>query len=597
MGMFSRQVFRTALVAVFLLLLAGGIAAIIPEEEPADLRVIDGVSITTLDPAAVSWLQDIRIITQLYEGLYVADPDGSGVLPGCAEWLGEATSDDGMVVVHRFRILPEARWSNGDPVTADDFVFAWRRAVEPGTARDYSILLDHIRGVRAYVAWRNQEIERLALLPKVERAAAARQHFVEADRQFADVGLQAEDEATLRVEWARLPAYWRDLLSLPVYLPLHRPSVELFRRTDDAGLMYYDPTWTRPGRAPYNGPFTLERWRFKRGLRLARNALYRDSSQVRLTSVEYLDVADLNTAWLMYEAGQADWVLSLDTSFAPELVARSSSPLPRAINHGIGARKDVHAFTTFGTYFYNFNCLDSLPDGSSNPFADARVRRAFVMAVDRETLCREVTRRGESPAYTLVPPGTVEGYPPTSGLAFDPPAARRLLAEAGWTDASAFPVVGLLYNNESNHGLIAQSVAAMWTSRLGVRVRLIGKESQSYRDDKRNQRFMAARASWYGDYEDPTSFLDVFRSESGNNDSAFRDPVYDDMLDRADAESQAGHRLAALAECESYLMSEMAPVLPLFHYVNIYAYNPSVIDGVQIHPRLLVFFKNLEVRR
>lgn len=570
-----------------------------PREEPADLRVIDGVSVVTLDPAEASWLQDIRILDQLFEGLFVTNEAGTGVEPGCAKLVDTKRLDsDGRVVRQRFRIRADARWSDGVPVRADDFMFAWRRGLEPGTARDYAFFFEHIRGVREYVAWRLAEIERIGHLPSPERKTAVQSHLDEADRHFArGVGITAEDDRTLLVDVESMPAYWSDLLAHPVFRPLRRDKLMPYRRASEAGLIHYDSTWCKPPRTCYNGPFVLTDWRFKRGLRLERNAAYHSADRIRLRSLECLDVADANTAWLMYETGRADWLLSMEATFAPELIARSASTVPRALNHDGTQRHDVHAFLSFGTYFYNFNCRPRLADGARNPFDDARVRRAFCLAVDRAALCDAVTRRGEPPATALIPPGTINGYPGVAGLSFDPAFARRLLAEAGWRTGATFPETTLLFNNEANHGLIAQSVAAMLTRNLGVRIRLVGKEAQSYRQDKKTQDFMIARASWYGDYQDPTSFLDVFRSDNGNNDSAFVDAEYDRRLKAADSIADPATRLAALAECERYLVADAAPLLPLFHYVNIYAYDPRRVSGVALNPRLLVSYRSVEVRR
>src|SRR5262249_22350268 len=157
-----------------------------------------------------------------------------------------------------------------------------------------------------------------------------------------------------------------------------------------------------------------------------------------------LDVPNVDTAWLMYETGRVDWLLSLEASFAPELVARH--------------RDDIHVFPAFGTYFYNFNCEPRMDDGRPNPFADARVRRAFAIAIDRAAICSHLMRCGETPATDLIPPQAIPGYPTVAGISYDPAAARTLFRQAGWTSGRDFPEVVLLYSNEAGHGLIAQSI-------------------------------------------------------------------------------------------------------------------------------------------
>ncbi len=569
-----------------------------PAEPRADLTVADGVSIVTLDPAQISWLQDIRVVTQLYEGLYALDPRGGGIVAAASERAEASADSGGGPTVYRFRLRPEARWSNGEPVSADDFVFSWRRAIEPGTGRHYGFFLECIRGVRPYVEWRRREIERLGRTPPAERSRRAAEHRSEADRRFAqEVGLIAENGRTLRVELDRPVAYFLDLLTLPVFLPVHRRSVERYVRTTNLGLVLEDPGWCKPENTYYNGAYVLESWRFKRGLRLRRNDHYRRAAETQIETVEWLDVADANTAWLMYATGRVDWLLSVDAPYAAGLVAESASPLAAAVNRNGDRRRDVHAVPAFGTYFYNLNCGARLADGRSNPLADPRVRRAICQAVDRAQIGREVTRRGERPAESLVPPGALRGYPAIAGLGYDPPAARQALADAGYPGGRGLPPIELLFNTEAEHGLIAQTVAAMLRRNLGVNISLVGKEAQTYREDKKARRFHLARASWYGDYDDPTSFLDVFRSDNGNNDSGYDDPAYDARLNAADLTADPDARLGALAECERRLMREGVPVLPLFHAVSVFAYDPEVVRGLVPGPRLLPSLSALEVRR
>jgi len=583
--------FRTLTVIALMIAAIYGLLRLAPKEPVAELRVVDAVSIGTLDPAQMSWLQDMRVAVQLYEGLLTRE-SGEGVA------VAGAGTPDHSQTIYTFRLRGDARWSNGDPVRSDDFAFAWRRAIEPGTARDYAFFLNNIRGVAAYVAWRQGEIDRLSRLPSAARSAAAEAHWREADRRFAEtVGIVCVDAGTLRVELTHPLAYFDELLACPIFMPLHRASVIRFEQRSDLGLVFYEPQWCKPGNTYYNGAYALKQWQFKRGLMLEKNPYFRDAATVRTNTVEWLDVSSVDTAWLMFETQRVDWLLSLESGFAPELLSQSASRIPGARNTSGGRRDDIHAFQAFGTYFYNFNCNPILPDGTPNPLADPRVRRAFCMAVNRDDLCSRVTRRDEPAATSLIPPETIRGYPVVDGLGTDIAAARRLLAEAGWPDARRFPEVTILFNNEANHGLIAQSVAAMLSANLGVRVRLVGKEAQSYRDDKKQHRFMIARASWYGDYDDPTSFLDPFLAGNGNNDSALVDPAYDAMLRRADAVADPAARLAALAACEAYLVRVAAPILPLFHYVNIYAYNPRVVKGVQLNPRLLPLLKDIRVDR
>ncbi|MFQ6048751.1 MAG: peptide ABC transporter substrate-binding protein, partial [Phycisphaerae bacterium] len=393
--------------------------------------------------------------------------------------------------------------------------------------------------------------------------------------------------------------YFLDLVAFSVFLPVHAASLERFKVIGDTGLIYYDEQWAKPGNTHYNGPFMIQQWRFKRSIRLRKNPYYWDRSAVKLQTIEIIDVADANTAWLMYESGRVDWLSDLTTDFAPELIAMSRSPLPGALNsHTANARRnDVHVFPAFGTYFYNFNCTERLPDGRPNPFRDRRLRQAFTQAVDRQELVRRVVRLGNRPATAFIPPGSIPGYPAVRGLGYDVARARRLLAEAGYPDGRGLPEITILFNSDRAHSRIAQAVAAMWQRNLGVRVRMQAKEGKVFREDKANVRFMICRAGWYGDYGDPTTFLDVFRTGNGNNDSGFADPYYDRLLDQAERQPTPAARLARLAEAERYLVNQALPLLPLYHYVNIFAFDPQRVQNIYLTPRMMTMLKYVQVRR
>jgi len=564
-----------------------------PHHERADLRLIENVSISTVDPAAVSQLQDIRVAIQVFEGLTAFNPAGGPPRRGCAaDWTVDESETE-----YEFHLRPDAKWSNGDAVTARDFVFAWRRAIEPGTAKDYAFLFESIVGMKAYVDWRHAEIDRIAALPEADRTAARDAHLAEADRRFTDTVAMSADDRTLRVRLMRPVAYWLDLLSTPVFMPLHEATVRPHRVLDDAGHVFYDPRWMRPGHTVFNGPYVLAGWRFKRSLTLRANPNYWDFNRLAVRSVEILDVQDANTAWLMYDDGRVDMLPSVKAVYTPELVARSDSPFAHALNHTAGGRSDIHAVGAFGTYFYNLNCKPRLPGGLPNPLARPALRRAIALAVDAEALCRAVLRQNEVPAETLIPPGTISGYPSVSGLPFDPIRARRELAAAGYRSPADVPEIVISYNHESNHGVIAQTVESMLRKNLGIRVRTEGKEAQTFSAAKQVQNFQIARASWYGDYGDPTTFLDVFTTGNGNNDSGYSDPQYDAIIRRAEQTDDPDERLRVLAGAEARLVQETLPLLPLYHDVNVYAFQPDRVRGVVLNPRLLIHYRDLEVRR
>lgn len=565
------------------------------EERAADFRFINRGSITTLDPAAMSWMQDIRLALTIWEGLYSYHPETTEPIPGTS--LPAEISADRRT--YAFHLQPEAKWSNGDPVTADDFVYGWRRAMEPGTAADYSCFFDLIEGAKEYRSWRLAQTQRIGRIDDSTLKRAARdEHMAEADRRFAaNVAITAMDERTLRVRLVRPVAYFLDLCAFSIFLPVHRASVEKFKIVSDDGLVYYSEQWVKPGNTFHNGPFRMTDWAFKRTIRLEKNPHYWNRDSVKLDSVELVDVEDPNTVWLFYSSGQVDWISSIDTDFAPKLIASSRSLLPHATNRRGTQRRDIHAFPAFGTYYYDFNCLERMKDGRPNPFGDRRVRQAFTMAVDKQELVDRVIRLGNPVATTFVPPDSVPGYPRVTGLPHDPEGARRLLAEAGYPGGKGFPEAVILFNTGAQHADIAQAVIGMWEKQLGVRGRIEGKEVKTFREDKKATNFMICRAGWYGDYGDPTTFLELLQTGNGNNDGSYSDPTYDRMLAEAEAAPDPQERLRKLAEAETYLVNEGVPLLPLYQYVNVFGFDPDKVKNLHLTPRMMTVIHVIEVSR
>jgi oligopeptide transport system substrate-binding protein len=542
--------------AALILLLAGamiwsGTAA----EEPADFTYINRGEIGTLDPKGMSWLQDIRVAYALWEGLYTLDPQTLEAVPGTADRI-DLSPDQ---TVYTFHIRPAARWTNGDPVTAHDFVFAWRRALEE--PQDYTYLMYYIRGAKAYS-----------------------DRFVAGERpDFAQVGIEAIDSRALRVTLEHPVAFFPDLCAFPPFFPLHEPSMRPFAELPDphTGRISYRQGFTRPPHLVSNGPYRLAAWEFKRRLRLEASEYYWDRASVRSRIIEQVSTPDPQAAFLQYDSGGIDWLAEVPGEIAAELRA--------------AGRPDLHVFPGFGTYFYSFNCNPTLADGQPNPFADVRVRRAFSMAVNKQTIVQTITRMGEQPAANYVPPGIFAGYRSPAGLPFDPDLARRLLEEAGYPGGRGFPRLTLLYNTEGQHAPIAQSVRRQWLETLGVDLSLEGVEIKVFRVRLHNGLYAVARASWIGDYNDVSTFTDKYLSFSENNDSAWKNAEYDRLCAAAARELNPAARLELLSRAEQILLEE-APILPLYYYVNVYLFREHV-RGVPLNPRNMVMFKALEARR
>ncbi|MFO0873968.1 MAG: peptide ABC transporter substrate-binding protein [Phycisphaerales bacterium] len=638
-----------------------GVAALDRGDRRADLVVAHRADVFTLDPQRMSYQQDLRVAEALYETLVVLDPVECRPMPGTAEsWT---RSDDGRT--YTFAIRRDARWSNGDPVVADDFIEAWFRAIVPDLAADYTGLFFLIDGAEAFFRWRADELARFVAEDASRGDPDAGEALLAASRRrFAEtVGLSAPDDRTLVVRLARPTPYLLDVLAVAACAPVHRATVARFTTVDPAtGRIQVDHGWTRPGTLVGNGPYELERWRYKRDMRLRRNPHYWNAANVRAETIDVLPIEDANTSILAFDAGGIDWHTDVVVEYRADLLeqrrryeerwaaqlggaapgsatgsmarsatASSGDPSPGApadrpvaadlVDRDVvlgalpapdarrGERRNVAVFDSFGTDFYSFNCRPKLADGGDNPFADARVRRAFALAVDKELLVEQVTRLHERVSGSITPRGGIVGYDPPVGLGFDPDRARRELADAGWADRDgdglvedaagrAFPTVDLLYSTGNpRYEDLSLALRDMWQRELGVSVELRSKEAKFAKNDLQKGNFMIARGGWYGDFGDPMTFLLSSRTGDGNNDRGFANPRFDAMLDAANDEADPARRFAMLREAERLLVEEELPFVPLCTYVQVYMYEPGKLHGLTRHPKLEQYLGRMWVEK
>jgi oligopeptide transport system substrate-binding protein len=501
--------------------------------DEADFTFLNGNDPETVDPALITGQLEFRIVDNLFEGLLRYDETGSPV-PGVAErW---ETNDD--ATQYTFYLRDDALWSNGDPVTARDFARSWERALNPATAASYAYQLFYIKNAEAYSS---REIT-----------------------DFSEVGVKALDDRTLRVDLANPTPFFLHLAAFPTLRPVHMPTIEM-----------YGDDWVKPENIVTNGPFNMTAWKLYDRIRFERNPLYWDVENVAFQTVDALAVDDPNTIFNYYHSGLAD--LMLDKSSVPVNLIGELQDYP-----------DFHAAPFLGNYFLRFNVTNP-------PFDDPRVRKAFSLAVDRRRIVEKVTRSGEEPADSLVPPGTA-GYQPPEGLTYNPERARELMAEAGYPGGKAFPSVTYLYNAKEMDKTVAVELQDMFQEVLGVNMTLNQQEWKVYLNSMNELNYDISRSSWVGDYNDPNTFLDMFVTGGGNNRTGWGNEEYDRLIAQAATVTEQEARYALFREAEELLVSEAAVIVPIHYYVGVQLYDDDKLGGIQpnlldIHPIQDMYWK------
>ncbi len=478
----------------------------------ADEQVLhrgNGEEPQTLDPHLGEGVPTTNIVIDLFEGLTTTSPDGR-IVPGAANrW---DISRDGLT--YTFYLDPNGRWSNGDPVTAHDFVWSWQRVVAPETAATYARMLAPVVNAEAILGGQ-QPPEAL--------------------------GVEALNDLTFQVRLADPTPYFLGLLTHPTTFAVHPPSV-----AEHGG------GHVRPGRLVSNGAYKLQDWQVRSKIELVKNEHFRQAEQVIIERVVFYPFEDENTEFTRFRSGDLNWTYQVPSTQFRWLSDNLSEAL--AIS------------PWFGTYFFSYNL-------TRPPFADnLALRQALSLAIDRTILTERVTQFGEMPTFGLVPPGLPEYRSPEVEAEAMTQAEREALAKelylkAGYSETEPL-TVELRYNTSENHRKIAVGVAAMWKQVLGVRTRLINEEFRVFLQNRSQKRVTEVfRSGWIGDYQDAFTFLELFHSEHGRNDAGYNNPIYDDLLERAAAERIDARRRNLMAEAERLLLADQV-ILPVFVYVT-----------------------------
>lgn len=509
--------------------------------ERADLVAINGAEPDSIDPAKIRGQPEGRVAYGLWEGLTRFNQKGESE-PGAAEkW---DISPDGRR--YTFHLRPGVKWSNGDPLTAEDFRWSWLRALRDPEC-DYRYQFYYIRGAEAYGEAKSNEAR-----PKEETVAVT-----------------ATDASTLVVELNNPTPFFLDLTAFYTLMPVHRPTVDKYERLGES--------WIRPGKLVSNGPFTMEAWRLNDRIRLRKSPTYWDAANVKMETVDLLPAPSPNTAFNFYHSGVAD--LMMDKSM-----------VPTSLIDDLKTRPDYHATPVLATYFIRFNV-------TRKPWDDVRVRKAFAMVIDKQRITDKVTKAGEPPTDAIVPPGTA-GYQPPAGISRNTAEARKLLAEAGYPGGAGFPVVKYLYTSRAETDeRVAVELQAMIKDELGISIQLAKQEWAVYLTSLSGLDFDFCRSSWVGDYKDPNTFLDMFTKGGGNNNTGWTDPKYDELIRKAGQEPDQKKRFAYFTEAETMLLQQGVAIVPLFNYVVIMFYDDKRLGGVEgnltdEHPFRTMYWKD-----
>jgi oligopeptide transport system substrate-binding protein len=494
-----------------------------------------------LDPQNIQGITELNIVLALFDSLVEMDPHDLHPVPGQAEtW---EISPDGLT--YTFHLRANLRWSNGEPLTADDFIQSYRRILTPTFAAEYAYLIYY------YVQ-------------------GAKEYYDGTLTDFSRVGFRAPDARTLVVSLKQPTPFLLKIIACHyVWDAVPVKTIARFGPVGQKGSH-----WTRAGNLVGSGPFLLTEWIPNQRIVVARNPYYWDAGQVKLDGIEFYPIDDQNVEERMFRTGQLD----LTFDFLPNKLDTYRRDHP----------DELRIDPWLGIYYYNFNVTQP-------PFTDPRVRRAFALAIDREALVKDVMRGGQAPAFAASYPGT-SGYVPRAHLTGGVAEARRLLAEAGFPGGRGLPPIELLYNtNVAYNRAMAEAIQAMWRQNLGAAVTLTTQEWKVYLDSMQTGHYQIARAGWIADYADPHVFLEIYGTGNGNNYTRWSNAGYDRLLHDALLAPDEAARYEIYQKMDAILVRE-CPIVPLFYYTKTYALSPRVHGWwptlLDEHPYKYVFLQN-----
>ena len=516
---------KKSLVAAGILtaLIAGNVAtaAVVPAgvqlAEKQTLVRNNGSEVQSLDPHKIEGVPESNINRDLFEGLLISDVDGKPS-PGVAEkW------DNKDFKVWTFHLRKDAKWSDGTPVTAQDFVYSWQRLANPNTASPYASYLQygHIVNIDDIIAGK---------------------------KPVTDLGVKAIDDHTFEVTLSEPVPYFYKLLVHSSVSPVPKAAVEK-----------YGDKWTQPANIVTNGAYKLKDWVVNERIVLERNTNYWDHAKTVINQVTYLPISSEVTDVNRYRSGEIDMTYN---NMPIELFQKLKKEIP----------DEVHVDPYLCTYYYEIN-------NQKAPFNDVRVRTALKLAMDRDIIVNKVKNQGDLPAYSFTPPYT-------DGAKLVEPEwfkwsqekrneeAKKLLAEAGYTAEKPL-TFDLLYNTSDLHKKLAIAAASIWKKNLGANVKLENQEWKTFLDTRHQGNYDVSRAGWCADYNEPTSFLNMVLSDSSNNTVHYKSPAFDKLIADTLKVTDEAQRSELYSKAEQQLDKDSA-IVPVYYYVNARLVKPWV---------------------
>ena len=482
------------------------------------LHVGNGGDVADLDPHTAIGALEGDVMGSLFEPLIQLDPfDLHPVAGAAASW---DVSPDGRI--YTFHLRPDSKWSNGDAVRADDWVYSFKRLITPALAAPFLNYATLVEGAEAYGAGKTTD--------------------------FSTVGVRALDPLTLEIRLLNPTPYFPAVLNFWPLYPVHRATIEKFDAFARPGQ-----AWTRAGNLVGNGPFVLKEWIANDHITVAANPNYWNHDKVKLREIRFYAVDNIDTEERMFRAGQ--------------LHVTSNVPVTRIEWYRKEHPDLLHLTPILGTFYLSLNTRNA-------PLNDARVRRALALAIDRQSIVDTVLRSGERPAFAFTPDGMGD-YPVGAKLKEDANEARRLLAEAGFPGGRGFPKLDVIFNTSATYGALLEAIQFMWKRELGIESELHNMEWKVYLNTVHNGNYQVARLGWEAVVLDPHDFLEQFRSNSSNNWTGWKNPEYDRILAESERTGSNAERYKQLQQLDVILEREM-PVIPVFHNVHRSLVNPVV---------------------